>query len=208
MKLHRSLARAALAGLLLAAGAGAAPAHARDVKVDMFAPRNGDRVGQGGFGWFIDLAIRFDAPLAATGFTTNQLTGPGVHNAAPPFAGTFSLGKDDRLPGLVVLVSTTAPGARSCQNIANLFNLTGVTDVTDDRTEIWDTWIVGAPNFGANAYSSTYAAVVADHDGNGVFDDAPAVVPDADRNGTCDEKDLEAFGLASNVARADFFVNP
>lgn len=90
---------------------------------------------------------------------------------------------------------------------ANLFNLTGVTDVEADSTEIWDTWIVGAPNFGVNTASTVYAAVAADHNGDGVYNDAPAVVPDADGDGTCDARDLEAFGLASNIA-ASFFINP
>jgi hypothetical protein len=207
MKGLRSLHLAALLALA-AFAAGAAPARAADVKVTMLAPRNGDRVGRGGFGWVVDLAIRFDAPLERTGFTGLQLTGPAGHDAVPPMPGTFSLGADDRLRGLVVLVSTTAPGARSCQNIANLFNLTGIGDATDRSIEIWDTWIVGAPNFGLDTYATAYAAVTADRDGNGVHDDAPDVLPDADGDGTCDERDLRAFGVASNVARAEFFVNP
>jgi hypothetical protein len=197
-----------LAALALAAVASAAPARAADVRVDLLSPRNGDRVGRGGFGWVVDLAIRFDAPLERTGFAGLQLTGPAGHNAIPPMPGTFSLGADDRFQGLVVLVSTTAPGARSCQNLANLFNLTGIADATERTTQIWDTWIVGAPNFGRDTHATAWAAVVADRDGDGVHDDAPDVVPDADGNGTCDERDLRAFGVASNVARAEFFVNP
>ncbi len=48
--------------------------------------------------------------------------------------------------------------------------------------------------------------LAADLNGDGVYDDAPAVIPDADGNGVCD--DLKAFGLASNVARATFFIGP
>ncbi len=180
----------------------------KSVKIEMFAPAKGDHVGIGGKGWFVDLAIGYDAPLAATGFTSFQLTGPAVHNNAAPFPGTFSLGKDDRLPGLVVLLSTTTVGAGSGQNIANLFNLTGVTDLSDDETELWDTWIVGAPNFGVNTKSTIYVAVVADLNGNGVFDDAPSVVPDSDLDGDVDERDLKALGLASKVEKATFFINP
>ena len=55
--------------------------------------------------------------------------GPAGHNNVAPFPGTVSLGVDDRLPGLIVLLDTTVPGAKNCQNIANLFNLTGVTDI-------------------------------------------------------------------------------
>ncbi len=180
----------------------------RPVEVKMFAPENGHRVGLGGRGWFVDLEIEFDTSLANTGFSDFQLTGPAGHNNIPPMPGTFSLGTDDRLPGLIVLVSTTGVGARSCQNVANLFNLTGVTDLAPTSTEIWDTWIIGAPNFGVNTESEVLVAVAKDHNGDGVFNDAPSVLPDADGNGVCDKKDLKAFGLASNIEKARFFINP
>ena len=180
----------------------------RSVEVKMFAPRSGNHVGIGGRGWFVDLAITYDHPLAATGFTGFQLTGPGAHTNVPPFPGTFSVGADDRLPGLIVLVDTTSGGEKSCQNIANLFNLTGVTDIEDDSTELWDTWLVGAPNFGVNTVSTILVAVAADLNRDGIFNDAPAVVPDANSDGMCDRRDLKAFGLASNIEKARFFINP
>lgn len=180
----------------------------KSVKIEMFAPAKGDHVGIGGKGWFVDLAIGYEAPLAATGFSGFQLTGPAAHNNVAPFPGTFSAGKDDRLPNLVVLLSTTTVGAGAGQNLANLFNLTGVTDMSDDETELWDTWIVGAPNFGVNTESTIYVAVVDDLNGNGIFDDAPSVVPDSDMDGDVDEKDLKALGLASKVEKATFFINP
>lgn len=180
----------------------------RPVDVKMFAPANGDHVGLGGRGWFVDLALQFDTPLANTGFSDFQLTGPAGHNNVAPMPGSFSLGVDDRMPGLIVLLSTTTVGAKSCQNIANLFNLTGVTHLAPLSTEIWDTWIVGAPNFGVNTESEIFVAVAADANGDGVFNDAPSVVPDADGDGMCDKKDLKAFGLASNIAKARFFINP
>ena len=180
----------------------------KSVKIEMFAPAKGDHVGIGGKGWFVDLAIGYEAPLAATGFTGFQLTGPAAHNNVAPFPGTFSAGKDDRLPNLVVLLSTTTVGAGAGQNLANLFNLTGVTDISEDGTELWDTWIVGAPNFGVNTESTIYVAVVDDLNGNGVFDDAPSVVLDSDMDGDVDEKDLKALGLASKVEKATFFINP
>ena len=73
---------------------------------------------------------------------------------------------------------------------------------------MWDTWIVGAPNFGVNTESTIYVAVVDDLNGNGVYDDAPSVVPDSDLDGDVDEKDLKALGLASKVEKAAFFINP
>lgn len=178
------------------------------IEIEMFAPANGDRAGIGGRGWFVDLAITYPTPLANTGFTTSQLTGPGVHNNVPPMPGTFSLGADDRLPGLIVLLATTTAGVGACQNIANLFNLTGVTNMKAGETEIWDTWIVGAPSFGVNTESTIFVAVAADHNRDGIFNDAPNVVPDADGNGVCNTKDLRKFGVASNVAKAKFFINP
>jgi hypothetical protein len=182
--------------------------RADDAEIKMFAPVNGQRAGIGGFGWLVDLAIDFDVPLERTGFTGFQLTGPGAHNNVPPMPGTFSPGRDDRMPGLIVLVSSATVGARSCQNVANLFNLTAVTDRDTAKTQLWGTWIVGAPNFGVNTPSTVYAAIAADKDRDGVFNDAPSVVPDADGNGICDEKDLKAFGLASSVRQASFFINP
>jgi hypothetical protein len=186
----------------------ASHAQERVAEIKMFAPEGGHRVGVGGFGWFVDLEIDFDVPLERTGFTGFQLTGPGAHNNVGPFPGTFSPGRDDRMPGLIVLVSTATIGAQSCQNVANLFNLTGVTNREATKTELWDTWIVGAPVFGVNTPSAVYAAIAADKDLDGVFNDAPNVVPDADGNGICDERDLKAFGVASNIRKASFFINP
>lgn len=200
----RAAAMIAVAGFIPLAS----QAEERVAEIKMFAPEGGHRVGVGGFGWFVDLEIEFDVPLERTGFTGFQLTGPGVHNNVGPFPGTFSPGRDDRMPGLIVLVSTATIGAQSCQNVANLFNLTGVTHREANKTELWDTWIVGAPVFGVNTPSTVYAAIAADKDMDGVFNDAPSVLPDADGNGICDERDLKAFGLASNVRKANFFINP
>jgi hypothetical protein len=196
------------AGLTALALTGPAIAEDLPVHVKMFAPKNGEMVGIGGRGWFVDLELKFDVPLEQTGFTDFQLTGLAGHNNIPPMPGTFSIGADDRLPGLIVLVSTTVPGAGSCQNIANLFNLTGVTDLEPTSTELWDTWIVGASNFGVNVPSTVHVAVAADKNNDGIFNDAPSAVPDADGNGLCNAKDLRAFGVASNIARARFFINP
>jgi hypothetical protein len=208
--------RACLAALVAATAVGAFPdaAAARGKKVasiDVLAPGNGDRVGVGGSGWIVDLAIRFDLParsLPATGFTAPQLTGPGVHNNVAPLPGTFAPGKDDRLPGLVVLLSTTAIAAGPGQNLANVFNLTGVNDLKRDEIKLWDTWIVGSPGFGTGGARTTLrVALVGDLNSNGVYDDAPDVVRDADSDGDVDDEDLKALGLASNVRTVRFFIN-
>ena len=177
------------------------------VSVEMFAPDNGDRVGLGGRGWFVDLAIEFSDSLESTGFSGFQLTGPLGHDNVPPMPGTFSPGKDDRLPGLIVLMSTTTIGAGSCQNIANLFNLTGISNLDDDEVEIWDTWIVGAPLFGVDTKSKIWVAVADDINGDEIYNDAPDIIEDINGDGRCNARDLRALGLASNIAKARFYIN-
>ena len=137
-----------------------------------------------GVGWFVDLAIEFEGDLTSTGFTGNQLTGPGIHDNAPPFPGVFAPGKDDRFQGLISLITTTTIGAGSCQNLANLFNLTGPTNVMEDETEIWDTWIITTAAFGTHTASTMCTAVAADLDHDGIHNDAPDVVPDANGAGS------------------------
>ena len=180
----------------------------KPVHVEMFAPAKGDHVGIGGKGWFVDLALQYQVPLEKTGFSAFQLTGPTGHNNVAPFPGTFSPGADDRLPGLIVLVSTATVGAGSCQNIANLFNLTGVSNMTAEEVELWDTWIVGGPLFGVNTDSNVYVAVADDLNMDGIYNDAPSVVPDANGDGICNAKEIKALGTASNIAKARFFINP
>lgn len=194
----------ALAGPRGAAQASSGNGIGKIAHVKMFAPEDGDVAGLGSRGWFVDLEVEFEVPLERTGFTGLQLTGPGAHSNVSPFPGTFSQGQDDRFPGLIVLVSTNGAGPGS--NVANLFNLTGVTDRSETETEIWDTWIVGAAGFGRNVNATVYAAIAADLNGDGIFNDAPSAVPDSDGDGDVDEDDLEAFGIASNIAEADFFI--
>lgn len=180
--------------------------HHREADVEIFAPKSGDVAGVGGRGWFVDMSINYDnSTLAGTGAGL-QLTGPGAHANAAPFPGTFSPGRDDRVPGVVVLLSGTTIGAGQGQNVANLFNLTGVTDRSGGNVQIWDTWIVGAPSFGSGP-SRLLVAVVDDLNGNGVLDDAPNVVPDSDGDGDVDVDDLTALGLASGVKHVDFTIN-
>jgi hypothetical protein len=180
----------------------------KPVSIEILTPVYGDNVGVGGLGWIVNLAIDFPGGpdgLERAGFTAPQLTGPAGHDNIPPFPGTFGPGQDDRLPGLVVLVTTNVAGAG--QNVANLFNLTGVTNRSEHVTQITDDWIVGAENFGSNVESEVLTAVVKDLDGNGIFDDAPDEVPDANGDGKIDEHDLESIGLASEVEKVKFRIN-
>ncbi|MBT2598045.1 hypothetical protein [Arthrobacter sp. ISL-72] len=181
------------------------------VEIEVFAPGKGDNAGIAGAGWFVDLSVRYDGGLAAAGFTGLQLTGPAAHANTAPFPGSFSTGQDDRLPGLVVLASTTnstikgfsGPGT----NLANLFNLTGVTDRSKKGSEIWDSWIVGAPIAGQDVDSTLTVAVIADLNHDGIYNDAPNVVPDANGDGTIDARDLEAIGVASKITTIPFHIS-
>ena len=173
------------------------------VQVEVFSPRTGDVAGKESKGFFVDLALRYPSVAASgAGF---QLTGPATHQNQAPFPGAFAAGADEKLPGLIVLLSTTTVGARNAQNLANLFNLTGFTN--QKTNEIWDTWIVGAPSFGKNVRSVLRVAVAADKNKDGIYNDAPAVVPDSNHDGRINALDLKAYGVASNIATVPFEIH-
>jgi hypothetical protein len=181
-------------------------------KVEVLAPKRGDNAGAEGKGWFVDLKLSFRGKtLAQTGFNGHQLTGPAAHNNVAPFPGTFSTGQDDKVPGLVVLDSTinsTLPGfSGPGTNLANLFNLSGVTNRTPDKTELWDTWIVGAPIAGQNVDTTLTVAVVDDLNHDGIYNDAPSVVKDLNGDGKIDAKDVGLMGVASNIVTIPFHIN-
>lgn len=181
------------------------------VKVKVVAPERGDNAGVEGKGWIVDLKLSFRGKtLAQTGYNGLQLTGPAAHNDTAPFPGTFSTGRDEKVPGLVVLDSTTnstLPGfSGPGTNLANLFNLSGVTDRTPHTTELWDTWIVGAPIVGQNVDTTLTVAVVDDLDHDGIYNDAPAVVKDLDGDGKVGAKDLDRMGVASNIVTVPFHI--
>ena len=213
----------ALAAVLVATGASTAAAFAstddasyaaKPVRIEVFAPERHDNAGANGFGWLVDMEISFRGKnLHESGFSGLQLTGPGAHNNVAPFPGMFSPGHDDRVPGLVVLTSTTigpdvdptfsGPGT----NLANLFNLTGITNRDNKETELWDTWIVGKAIAGQNVDTTLTVAVVDDLNHDSVFNDAPNVVPDLNHDGRVDAQDLELLGVASNIVTVPFRIN-
>jgi hypothetical protein len=171
--------------------------------VQVFAPRPGDSAGKASKGFFVDLAVQY--PSLASSGADFQLTGPATHQNQAPFPGAATPGVDEKLPGLIVLLSTSTVGARNAQNLANLFNLTGFTN---QRTnEIWDTWIVAAPLFGRNVGSVLRVAVAADRNKDGIYNDAPAVVPDANHDGRINAADLKAYGVASNIVAVPFRIS-
>ena len=184
------------------AAGGTQAASKSPVQVQVFAPRSDDSVGKGSRGFLVDLAARY--PSLASSGAGAQLTGPATFQNQGPFPGTFSPGVDEKLPGLIVLLSTSTVGARNAQNLANLFNLTGFTN--QSTNEIWDTWIVGAPSFGRNVRSVLRVAVAADKNKDGIYNDAPAVVPDANHDGRINAVDLKSFGVASNIVVVPFQI--
>lgn len=202
-----ALATAVLVGSITATASGGptSPTQKRadaPVNVTVLAPRKGDIAGRESKGFFVDLALRY--PSVASSGADFQLTGPGAHQNQAPFPGAFAPGVDEKLPGLIVLVSTSTIGARNAQNLANLFNLTGFTN--QKTNEIWDTWLIGAAAFGRNVHSVLRVAVAADKNKDGIYNDAPAVVPDANRDGRINTVDLDAFGVASNIAVVPFEI--
>jgi hypothetical protein len=196
------LALVLAAGATAASGKLAASRANPPVQLDVFAPRSGDVVGKASRGFFVDLAARYPS-LASTGADV-QLTGPGAHQNQAPFTGAFAPGVDEKLPGLIVLLSTSTVGSRNAQNLANLFNLTGFTN--QKTNEIWDTWLVGSPAFGKNVRSVLRVAVAADRNHDGVYNDAPAAVPDANGDGRINGIDLRAYGIASNIVTVPFRI--
>jgi hypothetical protein len=197
-----AIAAVVATGATAATGKGASTKAATPVSVEVFAPRPGDAVGKLSKGFLVDLAAQYPS-LAASG-ADFQLTGPQTHQNQAPFPGAFAAGVDEKLPGLIVLLSTSTVGARNAQNLANLFNLTGFTN--QKTNEIWDTWIVGAPSFGKNVRSVLRVAVAADKNGDGIYNDAPATVPDANHDGRINAVDLKAFGIASNIVAVPFEI--
>jgi hypothetical protein len=174
-------------------------------RITVFAPGKGDVAGIGSRAFLVDISVQFDGNLTSTGVTP-ELTGPGPLANAGPFLGSFSVGANlDHFPGLVVLLSSTTLGAGPGQNVANLFNINAVTNQDASGTEIWSTWIIGAPNafgrVGERTPSRLFLAVV---EGT-----APDVVIDMDGNGIFDKKDLKLMGhtVISNTPKVDFVVN-
>ena len=179
----------------------------REAQIRVWVPRSGDVAGVSNKAFFIDMSIRYKrSDLLGAGFTSPPLTGPGAHQNLPPFPKPGTIGHDESIPNLVVLLDGTTVGAKRGQNLVGLFNLTGVTNREDDEVELWDTWIVGAPAFGTGR-STLRVAVVDDLDHNGILDDAPDTVADSNIDGNIDNKDLEALGLASGVRGVTFTIN-
>ena len=210
-----NITRKLIAGALITASAvGGASSMAgarssnREAEIKVWVPRSGDVAGVGNKAFFVDMSIRYKhSDLLGAAFTSPQLTGPGAHQNLPPFPKPATIGHDESIPNLVVLIDGTTVGAKQGQNLAGLFNLTGVTNREDDEVELWDTWMIAAPAFGTGR-TTLRVAVVDDLNHNGILDDAPDVVPDTNGDGVINSTDLQALGLASGVREVSFTINP
>src|SRR5262249_39829584 len=115
-KLFASLSVVAFAVVVAAGGTAAAGKYpsakaGQPVKVQVFAPRPGDEAGKASKGFFVDLALQY--PSLASSGADFQLTGPATHQNQAPFPGAAAPGVDEKLPGLIVLLSTSTVGARN-----------------------------------------------------------------------------------------------
>lgn len=174
----------------------------RRAHVQVHTPRAGTATGVEGAAWMVELSVDYRDGLRAAGWSGPQVTGPQGGT------GTFGPGKDDKLPGLVVLLSTTTGFSGPGTNLANLFNVTGVAerDKAGDGVRLWDSWLVGKPLFGKDVRSVLTVAVVGDLNHNGVLDDAPDTVQDLTGDGRVDAKDLRKLGVTSNIAKVPFHI--
>ena len=184
----------------------------KPVDISVFAPEEDDNAGISGTGWFVDMEVDFNnTPLADTGFNGLPAHRPGRSQQHP--AGTRPVrgrqGRQDARPGrpdehhLETLPGFSGPGT----NLAGLFNITGVTNRTPEETELWDTWLVGAPVAGSNVDTTLTVAEVADLDHDGKYDDAPSLVQDMNGDGRVDAKDLKILGVASNIVKIPFHIS-
>ncbi|MGW4471450.1 hypothetical protein [Nonomuraea sp. NPDC004354] len=206
----RAVVRTAVLGVAVTAAATlAVPALAqrdsgseRRAHVQVHSPKADTATGVEGAAWMVELSVGYRDGLKAAGWSGPQVTGPQGGT------GTFGPGKDDKLPGLVVLLSTTTGFSGPGTNLANLFNVTGVAgrDEAGSAVKLWDSWLVGKPLFGKDVRSVLTVAVVADLNRNGVLDDAPDTVKDLTGDGRIDAEDLRELGVMSNIAEVPFRI--
>ena len=162
------------------------------IVVTVFSPGKGDRAGQAGAGYVIDLSL--DAAHPADNAYLSAANGykPFFNN---PMSKTFHPGFDPGAPGLVVLLSTTktipgTPFVGPGTNLAGLFQINGVAMVNHGTlAETWNTWQVGKPIAGSGIKTTLTVFVV-----KGT---APAVI-----RGEPEDQP----GLISNIVQVPFTI--
>jgi hypothetical protein len=145
------------------------PEGVKPVKLSVLSPHRGDRAGQDGAGFVVDLALIARNDRANTLLSPEAGYKPFFNN---PTAPTFHTGPNEAAPGLVVMLSTT-PDLSGTQfqgprtNLAGLFQVNGVT-ARRGLIEIRNAWHIGRSGFGSGRAMLTAYAVVGK---------APTVVP-------------------------------
>jgi N-acetylneuraminic acid mutarotase len=155
------------------------------VVVSILDPGFSSTVGVLGQDWMVILRLLY---------ITNDITDVGL------VGNTGGAGK--AIPGLVVLIPTDEganPDTNWAQAPNNKFNYVAVNQIGHNMVEVLTTWFVNeTTTLGGGWNASIYAAVT--------VGDAPGTVTDTAGDGY--EDDLQALGLMSNVAKADFYINP
>jgi hypothetical protein len=185
------LVLAATAAPAVAAGRSATDEREKPVRLSVLSPHRGDRAGQDGAGFVVDLALIARNDRANTLLSTEAGYKPLFNN---PTAPTFHTGANEAAPGLVVMLSTTPnlPGTQfqgPRTNLAGLFQLNGVT-TQRGLTEIRNAWHVGRAGFGAGRAMLTAYAIVGK---------APTVVAETPAAG--------GMLLISNIVKVPFRID-
>lgn len=153
------------------------------VIVRILDPGYSSTVGVDGKDWMVILRLLY---------ITNDVSDTGI----------TAFGAGATIPGLVVLIPTDEganPDTNWAQAPNNKFNFVAVNQIGHNMVEVLTTWYVSeTTTLGAGWNASIYAAVTVGA--------APGTVSDAAGDGY--EDDLDALGLMSNVAKADFYINP
>jgi hypothetical protein len=154
--------------VLLATVAPAAAAHGsarreqdKPVNLRVLSPRHGDRAGQDGAGFVIDLSLTARNRRANTLLSPEAGYQPSLNN---PTATSFRVGPNAAAPGLVVMLSTTpnipgTPLQGPRTNLAGLFQVNGVSEQRG-LIQIRNAWHIGRTGFGSGRATLTAYAIV------------------------------------------------
>jgi len=186
-----ALVLAATVAPAIAASHSKTPVPDKPVKLSVLSPHNGDRAGQDGAGFIVDLSLTARDRRANTLLSPEAGYKPFFNN---PTAASFHAGPNEAAPGLVVMLSTTPniPGTPLLgprTNLAGLFQVNGVT-AQRGLIQIRNAWHIGRVGFGSGRATLTAYAIVGT---------APALVPKTPAAG--------GLLLISNVAKVPFTID-
>jgi hypothetical protein len=163
------------------------------IRVTVFSPGSGDKVGVAGAGYVIDLSLDATSSSANADLSAAKGYKPFFNN---PTSSTFHPGPDQGVPGLVALLSTAKTISGTAfqgpeTNLAGLFQINGVASVHNGSlAETWNTWLVGKPIAGSGVQTTLTVVVV-----KGT---APTVISGSPQ---------QQSGLISNIVQVTFTLN-